>query len=246
MGKEVLITSEPAIEAKKSLSRREFLKGATVLGGTLLLDRVVNTFHAQAQILDVPEVQLNQRSMSASEFEPQSQTQINDDQSDEEPSLIDTAKEAVVFTTAKLFTRQTLKSIGVPITPTSDRNKDLVLTKPIQAFAEAVVIGPPIEEALFRFLPSWIISRWTNDTAWGAGVPISLAFAYIHNLQEVEPNKFRFLKDKLPISHFMAGLYFWKVMREKGFSHAATAHGVGNFVAMMTMRIFNKFASDKL
>jgi len=43
MGKEVLITSEPTVKAEKFLSRREFLKGATVLGGVLLLDRVFPT-----------------------------------------------------------------------------------------------------------------------------------------------------------------------------------------------------------
>ena len=246
MGKEVLITSEPTVKAEKFLSRREFLKGATVLGGVLLLDRVFPTSHVQAQPLDAPEVQLSQQSMSVSGFELQSQTQINNDQSGEEPSLIDTAKEAVVFTVAKLFTRQTLISMGVPITPTSDNDKDLVLNKPIQAFAEAVVLTPPTEEALFRLLPSLVISRWTNETAWGVGVPISLAFAYTHNFQEVEPKKYEFLKEKLPISHFMSGLYFWMMMRERGFSHATTAHGVGNFTGMMTMRISDKLSSEKL
>jgi len=64
--------------------------------------------------------------------------------------------------------------------------------------------------------------------------------------EEVEPKKYEFLKEKLPISHFMSGLYFWMMMRERGFSHATTAHGVGNFTGMMTMRISDKLSSEKL
>lgn len=246
MVKEVLISTNQTVEAKPTLSRRQFLRGTAALGGALLLDHVIPTSQAQAQALEASKPQLKLQPIPPSQPQLQPKSQDNEEQNDETPSLMDTAKETVVFTAAKLTTYLTLKSLGVPITPMSNSVKYKLLNKPVQAFAEGVVLAPPLEEALFRFLPSWILSHWTKDTSWGVGVPVSLAFAYTHNFQDIEPNKYTFLKDKLPISHFMAGLYFWKLMRERGFSHATTAHGVGNFASQMTARLLNKFVPDKL
>lgn len=237
MSKEVQIN-----EGIPALSRRQFLRAVAAFGGVLLIDQVLPRPQAQAQTVEPPESQPDGQPFSTSE--PQAQM-INDKSSELEPSLMDTAKESIVFTAAKLMADQTLRELGVPLTPTSESMNEKILKKPLKAFMEGVVLAPLIEEALFRLFPSWILSYWTKDTAWAVGVPISVTFAYAHNFQEEEQKKYTFLKDKLPIPHFMAGLYFWMLMRERGFSHATTAHGVGNFASMMAARVYNKVIPGK-
>ncbi len=169
---------------------------------------------------------------------------------EKEPTLLDTIKEIALLNAGNTVAVVTLDKLGVPV---GNANVEQLVKRDKQdhrheayerlklhekAFALAgsftYICGlKPLEEEFeFRFIPSFLLSRIAGKgTHWKFGVPVSVAFALWHNLVRDEYGDYTFHK-KIPLAQFTMGLYFWKAMRERGFWHAATAHGTANAEAI--------------
>ena len=117
--------------------------------------------------------------------------------------------------------------------------------KPISGLLEVGVLGPIIEEALLRALPSGFIDKNDKRTRWEIGIPTSLLFALFHNLKRENSGELQFVKS-VPIGQFMEGLFYWYLMREKGFSHATMAHSINNAIPMsIGILLFKKYPEEE-
>ena len=97
-----------------------------------------------------------------------------------------------------------------------------------------VVVNPLFEEASFRLFPSLVIGK--KGKRWEVGVPISVIFALAHNLQKDKVSGgIKFNKEFVPLPQFLAGIYYWYLIRERGFSHAFLAHAFNNGFATAVM-----------
>lgn len=104
--------------------------------------------------------------------------------------------------------------------------------KPIDGLLKVGILGPVIEETLFRALPSGLfINKKDAQHRWDIGIPVSLLFALSHNLKQEEWGELQFVKS-VPFSAFIGGLFYWYLMREKGYSHAVMAHSINNTIPM--------------
>ncbi len=92
------------------------------------------------------------------------------------------------------------------------------------AFIKATLIAPLKEEAIFRLVPSTLLDiflvRRGSFFDIASGIFTTGVFAKMH-------------KVKLPIQHSINGLFFWHLMRTRGFPHAVLAHALHNFYASM-------------
>ena len=112
--------------------------------------------------------------------------------------------------------------------------------KPLETFLVGAIIDPIGEEALLRLLPSTVLDNMGGKGIdWNVGIPTSAIFALGHNLRYDEFERLRFAKS-VPLSQFMAGLFFWYLMRERGFSHSLLAHSLGNSVALAIAKFLIK------
>lgn len=166
------------------------------------------------------------------------------------PSLFDTAKETIVFTAANAAIHVTVEKLGIPVTGADERTKKIIIEKPALFMLEAAVAAPLIEESIFRLAPNLLLNLLLKDgpksERWGLGIPISLLFAYAHNFtDEGAEGKLKFDKGKFPLSHFIAGLYLWKMMRERGFLHAVIAHSTNNAAIIFATSLLSKLSPSK-
>jgi len=124
-------------------------------------------------------------------------------------------------------------------------NKDVeeMLEKaPLESYIRTVIIGPLIEEWVFRLIPSTLIADQKlkrKDTVWELGVPLSALFAWMHNIEDIKEGgktTFKLHLDSVPLNQFMSGLFFWYLMRQKGFNHAALAHMFNNMLLICSQR----------
>lgn len=108
------------------------------------------------------------------------------------------------------------------------------------------ILGPAVEEALFRALPSrGLIDKNDKRQRWDIGIPTSLLFALAHNFREEESGELQFVKS-VPVSQFMGGLFWWYLMRVKGYSHAAIAHSMNNTIAVsIGILLFKAYPEEK-
>jgi len=238
MNKEAPLALNTQVLDRQS-SRRQFLKVAAATSGALLLSQIVGTdqkeTHAQTQPVGEQARTPNQTPPNG---EPAAVQPINE----QEPSLLNTAKETAIFTAGNATLHTVAEAIGLPITKGSQKNKQMVREKPAQLLAEAVVVVPPIEEALCRLVPNLLLNDSSSSNRWEVGILTSLAFAYLHNFQDNErPNKYKFIWDKFPLSAFLAGGYFWRTIRQRGYEHAVVAHATGNAAIIFTRRLLYEF-----
>lgn len=82
-----------------------------------------------------------------------------------------------------------------------------------------VLIGPFIEELLFRGLPLVIFSSLRSPFSyWLLGLTSAVLFSMAHGGSA----------QNFPLTHFIAGLVYWKVAVERGLSHAVLLHALNN------------------
>lgn len=90
------------------------------------------------------------------------------------------------------------------------------------------VIGPVLEEALYRLAPSFVLDRMgEKGMAWMFGIPIGLIFHMQHNIQ----NK------KFHLNSLVTGVYYWYLQRKYGFYMAALGHVTNNTTALVVLKI---------
>ena len=105
----------------------------------------------------------------------------------------------------------------------------------------AIIIAPIVEEIGFRLLPSLVVDKVLGSNAgvlWEVGVPTSIIFAQAHTKQGGRT-------EALPLPQFVAGMFCWYLQRERGFSHALTAHTFNNAVVVGIMMVGKRFASPE-
>lgn len=254
---------QPTIETQRtwipSLTRRQFLQVLVATSAALVAEHYLGvkpvsaneTTHeqnlSQPKIEQVPpntdkQPQLNQTKPS------QQQSEIS-----KEPSLTDTAIESALFTLAKIVSTPIVKGLKIPVGNAGFDQKKLkeFMEKPF--YQSLLLVGgavPLIEEAIFRALPQLIVRNGSKDSVWEIGVPVSAIFALVHNFKTDEATgKSVFATDKIPLYQFIGGLFFWKMMREKGFPHAVLAHSTVNSSVLTVGKILyeafpNKFQKD--
>lgn len=83
-----------------------------------------------------------------------------------------------------------------------------------------VGIAPAVEEAVFRKVPSFLTDKITGDrfrqkAVWAVGVPVSLAFGWVHNPELVAG---------FPVVQTILGGYLWAQMRKGGYLNSTATH----------------------
>jgi hypothetical protein len=99
-----------------------------------------------------------------------------------------------------------------------EAEKKALLEHPFDLWFKGVAIAPYAEEIIFRAFPAKIIG-----TGWDVGIASSLIFAGAHNLGAKE--------FKIPLTQFIGGIYYWYLVKHRGFSHAILAHAFNNNIA---------------
>ena len=76
------------------------------------------------------------------------------------------------------------------------------------------------------------------------GIPLSALFAYAHNIKrDKEGHVLGFDTEFIPLPQFIDGVFYWYLMRERGFSHAWLAHAQKStmiITANALMKVFPK------
>lgn len=119
------------------------------------------------------------------------------------------------------------------------------LENPKTVAAFIVVVGPVIEEAIARYFPSTLIDITLGKGAgvmWEIGVPLNILFTDWHN---VGAGKDKSHADSISLPQFVMGLFYWYVMRERGFSHALSAHMFSNATVLAIATGAKQFASKE-
>lgn len=88
------------------------------------------------------------------------------------------------------------------------------------------ILAPLVEESLFRKLPSETLAK-NAGMNWDIGIPTSALFALGHNINQKSMTDIH-LEKSVPINEFMGGLFYWYLMRTRGYNHAVFAHSLGN------------------
>lgn len=121
-----------------------------------------------------------------------------------------------------------------------------ILDRPLPFILEIVGKAPLKEEALYRLWPSVLtdyITRLlseTNNIHWDVGLPVSIIFAAMHNFVRDKNGQLHFNSKKIPISQGISGLYYWWLMRTRGFDHVLIAHSLTNSISLSTIFLSRK------
>ncbi len=107
-----------------------------------------------------------------------------------------------------------------------------------------VVIAPVLEEAAFRALPSFVLSKFTghhhNHTEkfiglskpeLATGVASSTIFAASHI-----PRNRHLSRNPFPAAQFVSGMFFWRLQRKTGYQSNVAAHSGHNAVAVGVLK----------
>ena len=105
----------------------------------------------------------------------------------------------------------------------------------VKLYGSVGILGPALEEGLFRILPSKLINR--QEMQWSVGIPSSLAFAALHNIiREGQPantaiqltDRTLFSLDMVPLPQFLLGAFCWYAMKRYGDLAPILAHTFNN------------------
>jgi membrane protease YdiL (CAAX protease family) len=114
----------------------------------------------------------------------------------------------------------------------SDNDSLCVMSKQ-ENLSQLIAAGPVREEFATRLLPGILLAK-----NWRVGVFSSTAFAYMHQLRGIQTDRHGISIDidfaKLPTGHFIAGLYYWKVFKDRGLLHSIAAHATTNTLAAIS------------
>jgi len=225
----------------KRFPRRSFLKLSLVTVASLAYGKFLGNDpqppSAQSPVSKIPQNQ------PVPPEKPQASAEVN------EPSLLDTVKETLVVNLGIGILEQTAKKVGLPILTEKKGRPQGFVNQPVNSLVDAAVIAPPVEETLFRLIPNLLLHDKSKSGRWEIGIPASLVFGYIHNIgYNRDTNNFE-LKREFPLSQFCFGVYFWKLMRERGYWHAVISHSTGNAEAillrLMLHRLFPSAGYDQ-
>ncbi len=232
---------------KQELSRREFLKFLAALATTL------TTKGIGVQIVEAREIDVVK--MKKGEKERKELPKRNNKAEEllklpiKKDSYTETAIEEILMVIAETVTVAILNRLGVKNGNQSidiDELMEKLEDKPLDTLLNDGIISPTVEEVIFRLLPSTIVDYTEGEGVnWDVGVPVSLIFALGHNLEEDELGELKFA-ESIPLSQFMAGLFFWYLMRERGISHSILAHSLGNSISLLVSKFFYKIYPPEL
>ena len=221
----------PEIENTKTeqatLSRRAFLKFLGAIGATIAMEQIgVKAVEAQGRKETAKTKQHNK-----------------------EYSYKETAIEQSLMIVAECIAETIFEKLKIEYGNHTLSEEELIeyfRDKPIEGLLQAGALGPVIEEALFRALPSRIFTNKKDKRhKWEIGIPTSLLFAFAHNMRRKDLGKLEFVKS-VPIAQFMAGLFWWYLMRKKGYSHAVMAHSINNTIPMsIGILLFKTYPEEK-
>ncbi len=152
------------------------------------------------------------------------------------PSLLNTVGLSTVVALGLVATAplavKVEESSSLKIGSSEQNRRDLKRLRedPIQFYLATSLLAPIIEEIPLRILPSLLLPG-SMGTMWKVGIPLSGIFAEIHALERDEETRQVGLDpNTIPIYQFGLGLFFWKLVRERGYLHALVAHSIFNTV----------------
>ena len=154
------------------------------------------------------------------------------------------------MTLAQMISIPVIRKYNIPIGSTGMGKEDYeyLMSKPInEILLDAAVASPILEETLFRAIPSFVASGLgAKGNVWEVGIPTSAVFALVHNIGINEDYKKELNMEKMPLYQFAGGLFYWYLMRERGFTHSVVAHSANNAVAMTVAKVFHSaFSPDQ-
>lgn len=209
-----------------TLSRRSFIKFLRAAGAALALEQVG---------VKINEIQGDPK---------KEQMEIKNEE--EENSYTETIIGQSLMTVANILAISIFKKLEIECGNPSLSDEKLLewlKEKPIEGIIKGGILDPACEEALFRALPSRFLDKSDRSHRWEIGIPVSVLFALMHNIGEDKFEGLKFHKS-VPICQFTGGLFFWYLMREKGYSHAVLAHSIGNTIplsiGMLLYRIYSE------
>lgn len=167
---------------------------------------------------------------------------------DTSDKYLDTALEQGLVMIAKTISTTVMNRLEIENGNKSLTDEDLVKylkDKPLEGLLKITVLGPVFEEMIYRFFPDAFIGANNKSLSWDVGIPTSLIFALAHNHYVDEVGDLKFAKS-IPLTEFMGGLFYWYLMRKKGFDHAVLAHTINNAVAFsIGVVLFNMYPEDE-
>lgn len=153
--------------------------------------------------------------------------------SENKVTLLETMKQSAQLHKSLASVGKILRNYDISNIGNKSYSEDTVLRDwfrehPIAGYALVLSI-PVVEEIIFRGLPNLFLNDKSNKLHWRVGVSQALLFSLGHNLTFDDKDKLSFMTNAFPIPQFIAGLYLWKVSRERGFLHSTLAHIAFNF-----------------
>lgn len=225
--------------ASQVLSRREFLKFIGAIGATVAMGQVgIKTAEAQeTSETTKTNDRERQEGIAQTDMQPKSEnisheTQTSEEEQKDIDSYTETAIEQSLMMGAKYIANAVFEKLKIENGNKSMSDEEIIEyleDESISTLFTSGVLAPIIEEALFRALPSGFINQNDKGHRWEIGIPTSFLFALMHNFKKEESDEWSFTK-AVPISQFMGGLFYWYLMREKGYSHATMAHSMNNAI----------------
>lgn len=231
------------------LNRRRFLQAALATGISLTVP-----LRVEATSIRNPQPQIDHN-------KPISNTQISELQfygspttstqpiHEENRSLFDTFRDTSLLMTSEFISAPILSALKIPVGnalldgETMDKIMKMPYLKMTLLFGG---VSPVLEETLFRALPNFLFWECSKNDNWQLGLPVSILFALYHNITTDKLNgRLTIAKNKIPLYQFINGLFFWKMIRERGFPHAVAAHGTINTIALSIGKIFARIARTK-
>lgn len=230
-------------------TRRKFVQTLGIVAGTLLTASFFGTKNSLAnQQTQEPQITMQIRDnkpnqVTSNPFDTETQ------EAEERATHFDTAKESIVLNTAWTGVRIVTDKLRIPFGNAyfEEQKKKAFFDKSVKSLLfESAIAAPVLEEGFFRYVPSRILDALgIGETAWGVGVTTSTIFALVHNFTpSPESKKFGFSK-RIPAGQFLFGMYFWKMMRERGFSHAVLSHIVMNIEQLGGGKLYYKIFPHK-
>lgn len=221
------VLTSPETQANvPSLTRRQFVKFLLTAGASLAASRYPGISHYLG-------------------IEPAEEDQLlpkprQEESMQKEPTLADTAVISALYSLSELISLPIIKALKIPVgTAGSVCISDEMMRADFEAhlyktLLSLSVVDPMTEEVIFRALPSFItdvIKGQSREVLWEVGIPVAGIFALYHNVgKDKDTEKTIFVRDKIPLRQFAGGLFFWYLMRERGFPHAVVAHSITNSI----------------
>lgn len=147
--------------------------------------------------------------------------------------------QAVLLAMAKNLTADVLGRLNIKTAGNNlneEQRKKLLEKGLIDVAINACVKSPIVEELIFRALPAAFSDKEKKD--WiKFGIPSSALFAAAHNIdQDDKP----FATDRIPITQFFGGLFYWYLVKEKGLDHSILAHSANNTYVLLALKFEQK------